>query len=213
MTFGFRQRRLNEQPPFLLSWCAFAVGQHCRVNSAGRRDKGCTNVATLLIGNRVKLDRYDQQILDILQLDGRINNQDLAERIGLSPSPCLRRVRALEESGLIVGYRALLDAKKLGLSLMALIHISMDVHTPERFANFEASVSVLPEVLECLLITGQDADYQLKVAVRDMDHYQALLLNKVTRIAGVTGVHSSFVLRQVLNKTALPLASADSSAA
>lgn len=161
----------------------------------------------------MKLDRYDQHILDILQLDGRINNQDLAERIGLSPSPCLRRVRALEESGLIVGYRALLDAKKLGLSLMALIHISMDVHTPERFANFEASVSVLPEVLECLLITGQDADYQLKVAVRDMDHYQALLLNKVTRIAGVTGVHSSFVLRQVLNKTALPLASADSSAA
>jgi Lrp/AsnC family leucine-responsive transcriptional regulator len=161
----------------------------------------------------VKLDRYDQHILDILQLDGRINNQDLAERIGLSPSPCLRRVRALEESGLIVGYRALLNAKKLGLSLTALIHISMDVHTPERFSNFEASVSVLPEVLECLLITGQDADYQLKVAVRDMDHYQALLLNKVTRIAGVTGVHSSFVLRQVLNKTALPVASADSSAA
>jgi Lrp/AsnC family leucine-responsive transcriptional regulator len=161
----------------------------------------------------VKIDRYDQHILDILQLDGRINNQDLAERIGLSPSPCLRRVRALEESGLIVGYRAVLDAKKLGLSLMALIHISMDVHTPERFSNFEASVSVLPEVLECLLITGQDADYQLKVAVRDMDHYQALLLNKVTRIAGVTGVHSSFVLRQVLNKTALPVASADSSAA
>ena len=161
----------------------------------------------------MKIDRYDQHILDILQLDGRINNQDLAERIGLSPSPCLRRVRALEESGLIVGYRAVLDAKKLGLSLMALIHISMDVHTPERFSNFEASVSVLPEVLECLLITGQDADYQLKVAVRDMDHYQALLLNKVTRIAGVTGVHSSFVLRQVLNKTALPVASADSSAA
>ncbi len=165
------------------------------------------------MGHSVKLDRYDQQILEILQLDGRISNQDLADRIGLSPSPCLRRVRALEESGLIIGYRALLDAKKLGLALMALIHISMDVHTPERFANFEASVSVLPEVLECLLITGQDADYQLKVAVRDMDHYQALLLNKVTRITGVTGVHSSFVLRQVLNKTALPLASADGSAA
>ena len=161
----------------------------------------------------MKIDRYDQQILDILQTDGRINNQDLADRIGLSPSPCLRRVRALEESGLIVGYRAVLDAKKLGLSLMALIHISMDLHTPERFANFEASVSVLPEVLECLLITGQDADYQLKVAVRDMDHYQALLLNKVTRIAGVTGVHSSFVLRQVVTKTALPVTSADASAA
>lgn len=158
----------------------------------------------------MKLDRYDQQILEILQTDGRINNQDLADRIGLSPSPCLRRVRALEESGLIVGYRALLDAKRLGLSLMALIHISMDLHTPERFANFEASVSVLPEVLECLLITGQDADYQLKVAVRDMDHYQALLLDKVTRITGVTGVHSSFVLRQVVSKTALPVAAGES---
>ena len=151
----------------------------------------------------MKLDRYDRQILEILQADGRLPNQDLADRIGLSPSPCLRRVRALEESGLIVGYRALLDAKKLGLTLMALIHIAMDKHTPERFANFEATVGLLPEVLECLLITGQDADYQLKVAVRDMDHYQALLLDKLTRIAGVTGVHSSFVLRQVLSKTAL----------
>jgi len=151
----------------------------------------------------MKLDRYDQHILEVLQQDARLNNQDLAERIGLSPSPCLRRVRALEESGLIVGYRALLDAKKLGLTLMALIHISMDRHTPERFANFEAAVSVLPEVLECLLITGQDADYQLKVLVRDMDHYQALLLNQITRIEGVTGVHSSFVLRRVVSKTAI----------
>ena len=151
----------------------------------------------------MKLDRFDQHILDVLQQDGRINNQDLADRIGLSPSPCLRRVRALEESGLIVGYRALLDAKKLGLTLLALIHISMDLHTPERFANFEAAVCVLPEVLDCLLITGQEADYQLKVVVRDMDHYQSLLLNQLTRIEGVTGVHSSFVLRQVLSKTAL----------
>ena len=149
------------------------------------------------------LDRFDQHILEVLQQDGRINNQDLADRIGLSPSPCLRRVRALEESGLIVGYRALLDSKKLGLTLMALIHISMDLHTPERFANFEAAVTVLPEVLECLLITGQDADYQLKVIVRDMDHYQALLLNQLTRIEGVTGVHSSFVLRRVVSKTAV----------
>jgi len=97
-------------------------------------------------------------------------------------------------------------ARKLGLSLMALVHISMDVHTPERFAHFEAQVSVLPEVLECLLITGQDADYQLKVMVRDMDHYQSLLLNQLTRIDGVTGVHSSFVLRQVVGKTALAVA-------
>jgi Lrp/AsnC family leucine-responsive transcriptional regulator len=114
-------------------------------------------------------------------------------------------VRALEESGLIVGYRALLEAKKLGLTLVALVHISMDKHTPERFANFEASVRLLPEVLECLLITGQQADYQLKLVVRDMDHFQSLLLGKLTRIQGVTGVHSSFVLQHVVNRTALPV--------
>ena len=153
----------------------------------------------------MELDRYDRRILGILQEEGRISNQDLADRIGLSPSPCLRRLRVLEESGLIRGYRALVDAKKLGLTLMALIHISMDQHTPERFETFEAKVREIPEVLECLLITGQDADYQLKVVVRDMDAYQDLLLNRITRIQGVTGVHSSFVLRRVVDRTALPL--------
>jgi len=151
------------------------------------------------------LDRYDRRILEVLQEEGRISNQELAERIGLSPSPCLRRVRALEESGLITGYRAVLDARRLGLSLLALIHISMDRHTPERFAAFEERVRALPEVLECLLITGQDADYQIKVIVRDMDAYQALLLDKITRIEGVSGVHSSFVMRRVIDKTSLPL--------
>lgn len=151
------------------------------------------------------LDRYDQQILKILQQDGHISNQALAERIGLSPSPCLRRVKALEESGMIQGYRAMVDAKQLGLSLMALIHISMDHHTPERFANFEEKIKKLDEVLECLLVTGQAADYQLKVVVKDMDAFQVLLLDKITRIEGVTGVHSSFVLRKVVDRTAMPL--------
>ena len=109
----------------------------------------------------MELDRYDRRILEVLQADGRLPNQELAERIGLSPSPCLRRVRALEEAGVITGYRALVDARKLGLSLMALLHISMDKHTPERFANFEKKIAARPEVLECLLITGQEADYQL----------------------------------------------------
>jgi len=154
----------------------------------------------------MELDRYDRQILRLLQEDGRISNQDLADRIGLSPSPCLRRVRALEEAGLIAGYRALVDAKALGLSLMALIHISMDQHTPERFETFEARVAEIPEVMECLLITGQSADYQLKVVVKDMDAYQELLLNRLTRIPGVTGVHSSFVLRRVVDKRGLPIA-------
>jgi len=153
----------------------------------------------------MEVDRFDRRILEVLQAEGRISNQDLAERIGLSPSPCLRRVRALEDGGVIAGYRAVLDARKLGLTLLALIHISMDRHTPERFANFEEKVRALPEVLECLLITGQDADYQLKVIVRDMEAYQALLLNKITRIEGVSGVHSSFVMRRVVDTTALPL--------
>lgn len=151
------------------------------------------------------LDRYDRQILDILQLDGRISNQALADRVGLSPSPCLRRVRALEESGLISGYRAVLDARRLGLKLIAFVSISMDRHTPERFEKFDAAVAGWPEVLECSLITGRDADYQLKVVVADMDAYQDLLLNRLTRIEGVTGVHSSFVLRQVVERTALPV--------
>nr|WP_298374533.1 Lrp/AsnC family transcriptional regulator [uncultured Halomonas sp.] len=150
------------------------------------------------------LDRYDRYILDILQREGRISNQELAERIGLSPSPCLRRVRALEENGLITGYRALVDAKRLGYSLMVLLHISMDRHTPERFANFEKEIGALPQVLECLLITGQEADYQLKVVVRDMDDYQNLLLNRITRIEGVSGVHSSFVLRRVIDHPPAP---------
>ncbi|ANJ68375.1 AsnC family transcriptional regulator [Halothiobacillus diazotrophicus] len=156
-------------------------------------------------GFSMSLDRYDRHILSLLQENGRLSNIELADAIGLSPSPCLRRVRALEESGIIQGYRALLDARKLGLNLEALVHISMDQHTPERFAHFEAQIARLPEVLECLLITGQSADYQLKVVVSDMDAYQALLLNKITRIEGVTGVHTSFVLRRVLDKTALPI--------
>ena len=153
----------------------------------------------------METDRYDREILTILQREGRLSNQELADRIGLSPSPCLRRVRVLEESGLISGYRALLDAKKLGLSLMALIGISMDQHTPERFANLESSITDIPEVLECLPITGQQSDYQLKVVVRDMDAYQDLLLNKITRIPGVTGVHTSFVLRKVVDRGVLPV--------
>ncbi|ATG92328.1 Lrp/AsnC family transcriptional regulator [Methylomonas koyamae] len=156
----------------------------------------------------MELDRYDRQILEILQTDGRISNQELADRIGLSPSPCLRRVRALEEAGLIVGYRALLDAKALGLSLTALIQISMDQHTPERFATFETAVAEIPEVMECLLITGQAADYQLKVAVKDLDAYQELLLKRITGIPGVSGVHSSFVLRRVVDKTAFAVGAA-----
>ncbi|WP_372982340.1 Lrp/AsnC family transcriptional regulator [Marinobacter sediminum] len=153
----------------------------------------------------VKIDNTDRKILAQVQNNGSLTNQELADKVGLSPSPCLRRVRALEEAGVIVRTVTILDHKKLGLSLTAIILIGMDRHTPERFAAFEEQVSAYPEVQECYLITGQDADYMLKVVVPDMDHYHHFLLNRITRIQGVSGVHSSFVLRRVLDSTALPL--------
>ena len=153
----------------------------------------------------MQLDKYDRLILEQLQKNGRMTNQELADAISLSPSPCLRRVRHLEEAGLIDGYVALLNARKLGLTLMAFIQISMDKHTPERFDSFEKTVRSYPEVLECHLITGQSADYLLKVIVKDMDGYQQFLLQQLTRIEGVSGVHSSFVLKSPIDGTALPV--------
>lgn len=151
------------------------------------------------------LDAYDRAILRALQRDGRMSNQELADTVNLSPSPCLRRVRRLEQEGIIEGYSARLSARKLDLKLMAFIQISMDRHTPERFAKFEQAIAEFEEVLECHLITGQAADYLLKVVVEDMDAYQSFLLNKITRIDGVSGVHSSFVLKSPLSSTALPI--------
>jgi len=153
----------------------------------------------------INLDRTDRRILSELQKDGRISNLELADKIGLSPSPCSRRVKVLMESGVIGKTVTLLDAKAMGLSLTALIHISMDRHTPERFEVFERAVSTYPEVLECLLITGSEADYILKVVVQDMESYQHFLLGKLTRVEGVTGVQSSFVMRKVVSTTELPL--------
>lgn len=155
---------------------------------------------------RPELDSYDRRILQELQRDGGLTNQVLAGRICLSPSPCLRRVQALEVAGIIRKRVALLDPQKLGLELMALIRISMDRHTPERFRGFEEHVRQYPEVQECYLITGQEADYLVKVVVRDMVHFQDFLLERLTRIEGVTGVHSSFVLRRVVDTTELPVA-------
>ena len=153
----------------------------------------------------MQMNRLDKKILQELQRDGTITNLELAEKIGLSPSPCARRVKQLQDSGIIKGQVTLLDASKLELKLLALIQISMDRHTPDRFEVFEAKIRSFPEVTECLLITGQSADYQLKVVVPDMEYYQEFLLNKITKIQGVTDVHSSFILREVLSTTELPL--------
>ena len=151
------------------------------------------------------LDKLDKRILQELQKNGSITNLELADKIGLSPSPCARRVKQLEDADIIDRQVTLLNASKLDLKLTALILISMDRHTPDRFEVFEHKVKGYPEVIECLLITGQSADYQLKVVVPDMEYYQEFLLNKITRIEGVSDVHSSFMLREVVNSTELPL--------
>lgn len=153
----------------------------------------------------IKLDRTDKKILQLMQANARISNLELADSIGLSPTPCSRRVKRLEESGIIDKHVTLLKPQALGLNLTAMIGITMDRHTPERFDNFEKAIAQLPEVLECCIVTGQSADFLLKVVVRDMQHYEKFLLGHVTRLEGVTGVHSSFVLREVLKKTELPL--------
>ncbi len=153
----------------------------------------------------MQFDRYDIAILDQLQRNANTSNLELAEHIGLSPTPCARRVKALEQGGVIDQRVTLLNQELLGLGLTAVIHVAMDKHTPERFKVFEAAIAKLPEVLECYLITGQAADYMLKVVVRDMQDYERFLLGTLTPIEGVSGVQSSFVLRKVVNKTALPL--------
>lgn len=151
------------------------------------------------------IDSFDLKILETLQEDGALSNQEIADRVGLSPSPCSRRIRQLELEGIIAERVVRLAPAKLGLDLTVLIHIRMDRHTPERFDNFESVVGNCPEVQECYLITGQEADYQLKVIVPNMDEYQRFLLEKITRIEGVIGVHSSFVLRKAIDTTRLPL--------
>lgn len=153
----------------------------------------------------MKFDRTDRRILELLQVNGRMTNLELADAVGLSPTPCARRVKRLEDTGLISGSATLLDQWRLGLKLTAWIGISMDRHTPDRFDAFEAEVSSYPEVLECSVVTGQAADYLLKVVVPDMQHYERFLLGRLTRIPGVTGVHSSFELRRVIQRTSLPL--------
>ena len=153
----------------------------------------------------MKLDRTDKRLLVAMQENGRISNLELAELVGLSPSPCSRRVKQLEEEGYIQQHITLLNPDKIDLKLTAMLFISMDRHTPDRFEEFEKEVSGYPEVLECSLITGQSSDYLLKVVGPDMDAYQEFLFGRLTRIKGVSGVHSSFVLRRIIDNKALPL--------
>lgn len=151
------------------------------------------------------MDRIDKKILELLQSNSRMSNQELADKISLSPSPCLRRVNQLEEEGYINKYVALLNPEKVGLSLTIIILVGLTNHDPKLMKNFEKIMEASPEVLQCYLIAGQSADYMLRVVVPSLNEYQTFLLKKLTQINGVNSVHSSFVVRNIIEKTELPL--------
>ncbi|KRO94488.1 MAG: AsnC family transcriptional regulator [SAR92 bacterium BACL26 MAG-121220-bin70] len=152
-----------------------------------------------------KLDRIDRRILEEIQVDGSISYLELSERVGLSPSPCARRIKILQETGIINRQITLLDQEKLGLPISIYVMVCLENQESGRLENFDRSVSAWPEVLECSLITGSDADYLLKVVMPDMDYYQRFLLKKLNRIDGIRSIKTSFVLRKVVQRTELPL--------
>ena len=153
----------------------------------------------------MQLDRTDKRILHELQLDARISNQELADKVGLSPSPCLRRVRQLEEAGLISRYVSLLDALALGLTVSVFIQVRLERQVEKALETFERAIAERPEVMECYLMTG-DSDYMLRVMVADVQALERFIVDFLAKIPGVGNLKSSFALKQVKYKTALPLA-------
>lgn len=149
-------------------------------------------------------DAKDHQILEILQGDGRITNAQLAERVCLSPSACLRRVQMLEEAGVIAGYVALLDPERVGRALTVFVEISLERQTDAAFDAFEAAVAACPEVVHCALMAG-DTDYLLEVAVADSKDYERLHRHLLARLPGAARIRSRFCIRTVCKRTALPL--------
>lgn len=147
------------------------------------------------------LDKIDRQILALLRENARISNLELAESVNLSPTPCARRVKQLEDSGVITGYSVTTDPRKLGYQLSVYIAISMDKHTAERFSNFEKKLREFSEVVSCSIVTGRSEDYLIKALVKDMAHYEEFLLHRLNRIEGIAQVHTSFELRQVFEKS------------
>ncbi|HJV87266.1 MAG TPA: Lrp/AsnC family transcriptional regulator [Noviherbaspirillum sp.] len=161
--------------------------------------------------SRINLDKTDLKILSILQSNGRLTNQEVADRVNLSPSPCLRRIKNLEESGVIRQYVALLDPDKIGLGLLAYVNVRLakhsdspgaGIHSPR--ANFAASVDNWPEVVACYAMTGE-MDYLLRVHVEDMEHFSRFMMETLLKHPAVLDVKSSFALQKIKDTTALPL--------
>jgi Lrp/AsnC family leucine-responsive transcriptional regulator len=152
----------------------------------------------------MKLDAIDRRILAALQRDGRLTNVQLADEVGLSPSPCLRRVRLLEETGVIHGYHAKLDRRALGLDLTVFVGIKVDRHHEEEATAFRHAMLALPEVISCHLVSGE-ADFLLQVVVPDLPAYERFLVGTLLRIPGVSDIRSNFAIQTVKDAAPLPL--------
>lgn len=151
-----------------------------------------------------KIDDKDRQIIRALQRNGRITNQDLAEAVRLSPSPCLRRVKALERTGIIQGYSARVDAKAYGLAVTAFVNIRLERHDEETVNRFEDKVMRMDEVLDCHVMAGQ-ADYQLRVLVEDLERYEHFVRERLQRIGGLASIDTRFAYGTIKEAAAFPL--------
>lgn len=150
------------------------------------------------------LDEIDRRLLRALQQDGRLTATELAEKVGLTTSPCLRRLRMLENAGIIRGYTALVDQLKVGLPVSVFVSIKLDRQSEDAMQRFEAAVRRCPEVLECYLMTGP-RDYLLRVVASDLADYERFVKSTLTRIEGIANIESSFALGQVKHSNALPI--------
>jgi Lrp/AsnC family leucine-responsive transcriptional regulator len=154
--------------------------------------------------SELKLDRTDRRIVDALQHDGRLPNNELAAKVSLSPSPCLRRVRSLEEAGVIKRYVALVDPLKVGLEMLAYVSVKLEKKGQMPAEEFNSAVNTWTEVIECYAMTG-DMDYLLRVQVEDLDHFSRFIMGKLLKQPAVVDVKSSFALERVKETTVLPL--------
>ena len=150
------------------------------------------------------LDNIDRHILAVLQGEGRLSNVELAERVGLTPAPCLRRVRSLEEAGVIQKYAALVNSRAVDLGVTIFAQVTLDKQVKDKLEVFERAVRKWPEVMDCYLMTG-DSDYLLRIVLPDVEAYERFLNEALTQVPGVASIKSSFALRQVKYSTALPL--------
>jgi hypothetical protein len=158
----------------------------------------------MLNSSAVLIDEIDRRILQVLQTQAKTTNAELARRVGLSPSPCLARVRALERRGIISRHVTLLDPLKVGLGVSVFIQVSLEQQVERALNAFQAAIAAYPEVMECYLMTG-DADYLLRVVVPDIQALERFIVERLSKIKGVANIRSSFALKQVKYETALPL--------